>query len=125
MRISRLVFASILTLALAATAAPAGAAARLYIVQAQTSAAARATVLGVHGTLERELPIIHAVAARLDAQQVARLRSMSTVHLFADRSVRARATTSLLSGLTHTLSGTTNSLEQTLSTNTLTSTVTG
>src|SRR6185437_7288253 len=44
--------------------------------------------------------------------------------LFADRSARARATTSLLSGLTYTLSSTTNSLEQTLATNPLVSTVT-
>src|SRR6185437_9459829 len=92
----------------------------LYIVQAPTSAAARARVLQVHGALERELPIIHAVAARLDEQQAARLRAIPAVHLFEDRTVKARG--SLLDGLTQTLSTTTNSLDQTLATNSLTST---
>ena len=67
-------------------------------------------------------PIIHAVAARLDTQQVARLRAIAGVRLFEDRQVAARG--SLLSGLTQTLSKTTNALNQTLATNPLVSTVT-
>src|SRR5690348_343790 len=124
MRIFRVIPTSILALALAAAASPASAAARLYIVQARTSAAARASVLSVHGSLQRELPIIHAVTARLDVEQVAQLQAAADVRLFADRSVHARATTSLLGGLTQTLSSTTNTVEQTLSTNPLVSTVT-
>src|SRR5579872_4394153 len=122
MRISHPLRTLVLALALGAVAPAVNAAARLYIVQAPTSAAARERVLQVHGTLERELPIIHAVAARLDSQQAARLRAIPAVHLFEDRTVRARG--SLLGGLTQTLSQTTNSLSQTLATNPLVSTVT-
>jgi len=122
MRISHPLRTLVLALALGAVAPAVNAAARLYIVQAPTSAAARARVLQVHGALERELPIIHAVAARLDPQQAARLRAIPAVHLFEDRTVRARG--SLLGGLTQTLSKTTNSLDQTLATNPLVSTVT-
>src|SRR5690242_10298535 len=123
MRIPRLVPTSILALALAATATPVIADTSLYIVQAPTAAAARASVLRVHGVLQSDLTIIHAVAARLDPQQAARLRATSGLRLFEDRRV-ARATSTLLGGLTTTLSTTTNSLNQTLATNSLTSTVT-
>ena len=126
MRILRFAPLSILVLALAAAAPPVHAAARLYIVQAPTAAAARASVLRVHGKLERELPIIHAVAARLDARQAARLRATPAVRLFADRTVATRAAGSLLAGLhARPCSSTVNSADQTLATNPLVSTVTG
>src|SRR6185437_6250327 len=92
MRIPHSLRTLVLTLAFGAMAPTVSAAARLYIVQAPTSAAARARVLQVHGALERELPIIHAVAARLDSQQAARLRAIPAVRLFEDRTVRTRAT---------------------------------
>src|SRR5690348_1744136 len=121
MRIPHPLRALTLALVLGAAAPAANAAASLYIVQARSTAAARASVLRVHGTIQSDLSIIHAVAARLDAQQSARLRATSGVRLFEDRKVAAR---SLLSGLTQTLSQTTNSLDQTLATNPLVSTVT-
>ena len=122
MRIPHPLRALTLALAFGAAAPAANAAASLYIVQARSTAAARASVLRVHGTIQGDLSIIHAVAARLDAQQSARLRASFGVRLFEDRKVAAH---SLLSGLTTTLSGTTNSLDQTLATNPLVSTVTG
>ncbi|MGA9367613.1 MAG: hypothetical protein WBV35_09150, partial [Steroidobacteraceae bacterium] len=111
----------ILALVLGAAAPAANAAARLYIVQAPTTVAARASVLRVHGEVVRDLSIIHAVTAQLDSQQVARLRATSGVRLFEDRKVAAHG---LLSGLTQTLSSTTNSLNQALATNPVVSKVT-
>ncbi|MGH8325540.1 MAG: S8 family serine peptidase, partial [Steroidobacteraceae bacterium] len=121
MRIPHPLRALTLALALGAVAPAAHAAASLYIVQAQSTADARASVLRVHGTIQSDLSIIHAVAARLDAQQSARLRAIAGVRLFEDRKVAAH---SLLGGLTQLLSTTTNSLNQTLATTPLVSTVT-
>ena len=64
---------------------------------------------------------IHAVTADLDSQQAQRLRATSGVHVFADRKVAAHG---LLSGLTHTLSSTTNAVNQTLATNPVVSSLT-
>src|SRR6185437_14430943 len=128
MRISRFVPISILAFALVALAPRANASTRVYIVQAPSAAVARASVLRVHGRLQRELPIIHAVAARLDALQAARLRGLPGVRVFADRAVDTRGTTSLLSSLTTTITTTTsstlNSTDSTLATNPLVTTVT-
>ncbi|MGH8258121.1 MAG: hypothetical protein ACREUG_00350, partial [Steroidobacteraceae bacterium] len=129
MRISRLIPISVALLSLAALpplhAAPARArdaaesahaGPMLYIVEGRTSAAARASVLSVNGSIERDLQIIHAVTARLDSRQAARLQTVPGVRIFADRSIAPRGTTSLLGALTGALSTTTNTLTRTTST---------
>src|SRR6185437_3007452 len=87
-------FNGLITISLAivslAVFGPAQARPPLYIVQAHTASEARTSVLHVSGQIERELPIIHAVAARLDSQQAARLRAASNVRLFEDRQVATR-----------------------------------
>ena len=80
-------------IAAAAQAEPAAS----YIVQGTTLDAARAQVHSVGATPERDLDLIHAVAAHLTDSQLARLRADSTVRVYEDRAVTTRGT--LLGGL--------------------------
>ena len=90
---SRNLFASTL-IALAATTAtgiaaqtPSADAGARYLVQAPTVSAANQEVARAGGKTEQNLPIIHAVSARLNPGQVARLRRTAGVHVFDDRSL--------------------------------------
>ena len=84
-------------LAAGATAAPASEPAvsttetTRYLVQAATLALARQDVEQVGGKVERNLDVIHAVSAYLDASQAARLRARSDVRIFADRRMHTAA----------------------------------
>ncbi len=89
----------------AAAAAPAP---PLYIVQAASEHTARHDVQLVGARTERELPIIHAVAARLHRSQAARLRALGGVRLYADRELSLRG--SLLGGLLDSVASTANSV---------------
>jgi serine protease AprX len=70
----------------------AGESSHAFIVEASSSAEARALVERVGGTVQRELPIIHAVGAKLGAAQAKRLRSVSGLVVFEDRSLKNAAT---------------------------------
>jgi hypothetical protein len=90
---SRNLFASTL-IALAATTAtgiaaqaPSADAGARYIVQAATAGIANQDVARAGGKTERNLAIINAVSAHLNAGQVARLRRAGGVHVFNDRSL--------------------------------------
>ncbi len=108
---SMLISAAIASIAAAAAAAaaapapaPAPAGATRYLVQAANSRAASEDVRRAGGKVEQDLGIINAVAAELTSRQVARLRDLPAVHVFADRSVKT-AQTSLMTTLAEGLTG--------------------
>jgi serine protease AprX len=71
-----------------------------YLVQAASVDAARERVALVGAEIERDLAIVHGVAAHLSPWQVERLRRMSGVNVFADRELRSRQLLSNLLGTT-------------------------
>src|SRR5580765_5191818 len=87
----------------AATAAPS-----LWIVQAESVAAARRSLTRVHARAERELDIIHAVSAHLNPWQLEHLRASADVRLFEDRALMTRG--SLLQAVTTQVVSTVNSV---------------
>src|SRR5580765_78610 len=87
----------------AATAAPS-----LWIVQAESVAAARRSLARVHARAERELDIIHAVSAHLNPWQLEQLRASADVRLFEDRALMTRG--SLLQAVTTQVVSTVNSV---------------
>src|SRR6202789_1588964 len=66
-------------------AAPAGSA--RYIVQAANLRSARQDIGRVGAKAQQNLEIINAVSASLDPRQLARLRGISGVHVYEDRSL--------------------------------------
>ncbi len=78
-------------------------AAATYIVQGASLDSARTHVRRVGAEPDRDLDIIRAVAVRLTATQVARLRQNSDVRVFDDREIRTRGT--LLGGVGDLLNG--------------------
>ncbi|HTC52584.1 MAG TPA: S8 family peptidase [Steroidobacteraceae bacterium] len=94
-----------------------------YLVQAPTLTLAQQDVQQVGGTLERNLDVIHAVSAYLDAAQVAQLRARSDVRVFADRSMHTESLGSLLGSVTSTVQNVTNTAVATVATNPLVTTV--
>ena len=88
-----------------------------YIVQGNTLDSARSHVRRVGAEPERELDIIHAVAASLTPAQVARLRAEKSVRVYDDREVKTRGW--LLKGLQDLI----NDLNTTLAQTTLVKTV--
>jgi Subtilase family len=95
-----------------------------YVVQAATLALAREDVQQVGGTLERNLDVIHAVSAYLDAAQAARLRARSDVRVFADHSMRTDGLLSLVGAVTSSVQTLTNTVNSTVATNPVVTTVT-
>jgi serine protease AprX len=93
----------------------------LYIIQAGSTEAAEHSVQRLGASLERRLPIIHAVAARLHPWQVARLHAMRGVRLYEDRTVSVRGT--LLGSVSGSLLSTTNTLTSTTNSTVATSPV--
>jgi serine protease AprX len=71
-----------------------------YLVQAASVDMARRRVALVGAEVERDLAIVHGVAAHLHPWQVERLRRMSGVNIFADRELRSRQLLSNLLGAT-------------------------
>ena len=69
-----------------------------YIVQAATAADARNAVIRVGGVVTRDLPIIHAVAAKLDEREAGLLGSegIAGLRVFIDAKVRASSTAGFL-----------------------------
>src|SRR5580658_9481881 len=101
---------SLAALSVCGTAAIAAAAAQpaLYIVQADSSAAAAAQVLHVHAQIEQPLEIIHAVAAYLRPGQLAELEATPHLRVYEDRAIGTRG--GLLSGVTSSLISTANTV---------------
>src|SRR5580658_4153337 len=101
---------SLAVLSVCGTAAIAAAATQppLYIVQADSSAAAAAQVLHVHAQIEQPLEIIHAVAAYLRPGQLAELEATPHLRVYEDRAIGTRG--GLLSGVTSSLISTANSV---------------
>ena len=63
-----------------------------YIVQGTTLAAARSELARVGAPAGQELGLIHAVSARLTADQVEQLRAATKIRVYEDRSVATRGT---------------------------------
>lgn len=95
-----------------------------YLVQAATLTLAQQDVKQVGGTLERDLDVIHAVSAYLDAAQVAQLRARSDVRVYADRSMHTDSLGSLLGSVTSAVQNVTNSVNSTVATNPVVTAVT-
>src|SRR6267154_3764785 len=81
-----------------------------YIVQGATLDAARTQVGRVGAEPNRDLDIIHAVAAHLTESQLARLRADSSVRVYEDREIRTRG---LLDGVTSLVNNVNTTLAQT------------
>ena len=81
-----------------------------YIVQGATLDAARTQVSRVGAEPDRDLDIIHAVAAHLTESQLARLRADSSVRVYEDREIRTRG---LLDGVTSVVNTVNTTLAQT------------
>ena len=75
---------AVLAAVFATTTVAAPATSARYLVEAATAAEAHERVERVQGTVERDLEIIHGVAATLDAAQAAELRAMTGVRVYAD-----------------------------------------
>jgi subtilisin family serine protease len=105
------------------SAAPSEAQPSRYIVQAATSHDARRNVIRVHATIGQELELIRAVSAYLTPKQVAQLRHMHGVRVFADRPLSTSGLNSLLTNVTSQtvslVNGTTTPLDSTLASNPL------
>ena len=71
-------------------AAPAGSA--RYIVQAANLRSARQDIGRVGAKVQQNLEIINAASAYLNPRQLARLRKISGVHVFEDRSLTTEGT---------------------------------
>ena len=90
-----------------------------YVVQAATLAEARQDVQQVGGTIERNLDVVHAVAAYLSTAQVASLRARADVRVFEDRAMRTEGLLSVLGSVTAPAQNLTNSVNATVATNPL------
>ena len=100
---------SLMSLSVATAAAPYRTATNVnprFLVQAATTAIAHQDVDQVGASVEQDLGIIHAVAARLDRRQAAKLRATQGLRIFEDRSVATESLSGLLGGATSVVSNT-------------------